>query len=84
MSNVFIYLFLKGEVPAGGRALHITPSRFTRTSQSRTWNTGNGSPDAICFTVDRPGVAVAGVCVYGGVGTYDYEVEIMDETGGGV
>ncbi|KAK4298747.1 hypothetical protein Pmani_028926 [Petrolisthes manimaculis] len=73
----------EGEVPAGGRALHITPSRFTRTSQSRTWNTGNGSPDAICFTVDRPGVAVAGVCVYGGVGTYDYEVEIMDETGGG-
>lgn len=29
-------------------------------------------------------MAVAGVCVYGGVGTYDYEVEIMDETGGGV
>lgn len=63
--------------------LHITPPRFTRTSQSRTWNTGNGSPDAICFSVDRPGIVVAGVCVFGGVGTYDYEVEIMDESGGG-
>ncbi|XP_069950165.1 E3 ubiquitin-protein ligase MYCBP2 isoform X3 [Cherax quadricarinatus] len=73
----------EGEVPAGGRVLHITPSRFTRTSQSRTWNTGNGSPDAICFAVDRPGIVIAGVCVYGGVGTYDYEVEVMDESGGG-
>ncbi|XP_063604995.1 E3 ubiquitin-protein ligase MYCBP2-like, partial [Penaeus indicus] len=73
----------EGEVPAGGRVLHITPSRFTRTSQSRTWNTGNGSPDAICFAVDRPGIVIAGVCVYGGVGTYDYEVELMDESGGG-
>ncbi|CAL4105683.1 unnamed protein product, partial [Meganyctiphanes norvegica] len=72
----------EGEVPAGGRVLHITPSRFTRTSQSRTWNTGNGSPDAICFSVDRPGIVIAGVCVYGGVGTYDYELEFMDESGG--
>ncbi|KAG0697769.1 E3 ubiquitin-protein ligase MYCBP2 [Chionoecetes opilio] len=71
------------ELPAGGRVLHITPPRFTRTSQSRTWNTGNGSPDAICFAVDRPGIVVAGVCVFGGVGTYDYEVEILDESGGG-
>lgn len=71
------------ELPAGGRVLHITPPRFTRTSQSRTWNTGNGSPDAICFSVDRPGIVVAGVCVFGGVGTYDYEVEILDESGGG-
>ncbi|XP_064119634.1 E3 ubiquitin-protein ligase MYCBP2-like isoform X5 [Macrobrachium nipponense] len=74
---------VEGEVPAGGRVLHITPSRFTRTSQSRTWNTGNGSPDAICFSVDRPGIVIAGVCVYGGVGTYDYELEVMDESGGG-
>lgn len=76
-------LSVQDELPAGGRVLHITPPRFTRTSQSRTWNTGNGSPDAICFSVDRPGIVVAGVCVFGGVGTYDYEVEIMDESGGG-
>ena len=63
--------------------MHITPSRFTRTSQSRTWNTGNGSPDAICFCVDRPGIVIAGVGVYGGVGTYDYELEVLDESGVG-
>lgn len=50
-----------------------------RTNQTRTWNTGNGSPDAICFTVDRPGVVIAGVCVYGGVGMYEYELELLDD-----
>ncbi|XP_024084698.1 E3 ubiquitin-protein ligase MYCBP2 isoform X3 [Cimex lectularius] len=65
---------------ACGRVLHSTPSRFTRTNQSRTWNTGNGSPDAICLSVDRPGVVIAGVGVYGGVGSYDYELEILDDS----
>nr|CAD7200761.1 unnamed protein product [Timema douglasi] len=64
---------------ACGRILHTTPSRFTRTNQSRTWNTGNGSPDAVCFSVDRPGIVVAGVCVYGGVGSYEYELELLDD-----
>lgn len=48
---------------ACGRVLHVTPSRFTRCNQCRTWNTGNGSPDAICFSVDRPGVAIVGESV---------------------
>ncbi|XP_046683725.1 E3 ubiquitin-protein ligase MYCBP2 isoform X4 [Homalodisca vitripennis] len=64
---------------ACGRVMHATPSRFMRTNQTRTWNTGNGSPDAICFTVDRGGVVVAGVGVYGGAGTYDYELELLDD-----
>lgn len=62
-----------------GRVLHTTPSRFTRTNQSRTWNTGNGSPDAICFSVDRSGVVIAGVTVYGGMGNYEYELELLDD-----
>uniref|UniRef100_T1JCF5 RCR-type E3 ubiquitin transferase n=1 Tax=Strigamia maritima TaxID=126957 RepID=T1JCF5_STRMM len=66
----------------GGRVLQITPCRFTRTSQSRTWNTGNGSPDAICFSVDRPGIIIAGVSVYGGVGFYEYELECLDDQSG--
>ncbi|KOB65851.1 Esrom, partial [Operophtera brumata] len=41
----------------------LTPSRFMRVNTSRSWNTGNGSPDAICFTVDRPGVVLVGVGV---------------------
>ncbi|XP_014287849.1 E3 ubiquitin-protein ligase MYCBP2 isoform X3 [Halyomorpha halys] len=68
---------------ACGRVLHATPSRFTRTNQSRTWNTGNGSPDAICFSVDRSGIVVAGVGVYGGVGSYDYELELLDDSNTG-
>lgn len=63
----------------GGRILHITPNRFTRTGTSRTWNTGNGSPDAICFTVDRGGIFIVGCAVYGGMGTYNYELDLLDD-----
>lgn len=64
---------------ACGRVLHTTPSRFTRTNQSRTWNTGNGSPDAICFQVDRSGVSIAGAVIYGGLGHYEYELELLED-----
>ncbi|XP_077518796.1 MYC binding protein highwire isoform X2 [Amblyomma americanum] len=64
------------------QALHCTPSRFTRVCQNRTWNTGNGSPDAICFSVDRPGVLIAGACIYGGIGNeWHYEIELLDDSG---
>ena len=68
----------------GGRVLHTTPNRFTRTSNNRTWNTGNGSPDAICFSVDRPGIFIVGCCVYGGMGTYEYELELLDDQSSGL
>lgn len=64
---------------ACGRILHMTPSRFTRTNQSRTWNTGNGSPDAISFQVDRPGTTIVGVGIFGGVGHYEYELELLED-----
>ncbi|KAK7473506.1 hypothetical protein BaRGS_00035259, partial [Batillaria attramentaria] len=64
------------------RPLLVTPSRFTRMSQSSFWNTGNGSPDAVAFSVDRPGIVVAGICVYGGTGSYEYEVELLTEIPG--
>uniref|UniRef100_H3A1N3 RCR-type E3 ubiquitin transferase n=1 Tax=Latimeria chalumnae TaxID=7897 RepID=H3A1N3_LATCH len=54
-----------------------SPNRFTKTSQGRSWNTGNGSPDAICFMVDKPGVVVVGFCVYGGGGIHEYELEVL-------
>ncbi|XP_028043251.1 E3 ubiquitin-protein ligase MYCBP2 isoform X2 [Bombyx mandarina] len=57
----------------------VTPSRFMRVNQSRAWNTGNGSPDAICFTVDRSGVMLVGVCVYGGPGNYEYSIELLND-----
>lgn len=59
--------------------LHTTPIRFRRVNGNKSWNTGNGSPDAICFTVDKPGVVIVGIGVFGGSGNYDYEIELMDE-----
>ncbi|XP_058809373.1 E3 ubiquitin-protein ligase MYCBP2-like [Phymastichus coffea] len=61
------------------RLMYTTPSRFSRVNQTRSWNTGNGSPDAICFSVDRPGILIAGVGIYGGAGAYDYELELLDD-----
>ncbi|KAK9703659.1 PHR domain [Popillia japonica] len=68
-----------------GRILHMTPPRFTRVNNSRTWNTGNGSPDAIAFQVDRPGISIAGAGVYGGLGHFEYELELLEDqsTAGG-
>ncbi|CAG7827585.1 unnamed protein product [Allacma fusca] len=62
-----------------GQIIVATPSRFTRTNQSRTWNTGNGSPDAVAFTVDQPGVSLFGACIYSGTGSYEYELELFQE-----
>ena len=62
----------------------MTPNRFTRMTQIAFWNTGNGSPDAVAFAVDRPGIVLAGVCVYGGSGNYEYEVELLVEVCGEV
>lgn len=64
---------------AYGKLMYTTPSRFTRTSQTRSWNTGNGSPDAICFSVDRSGIFIAGIGIFGGVGVYEYELELLED-----
>ena len=44
------------------------------------WGGGGstGTPDAICFSVDKPSILIAGFCVYGGVGYYNYELELLD------
>ncbi|OXB59228.1 hypothetical protein ASZ78_013314, partial [Callipepla squamata] len=77
-----------GSEADGLNSLHSvksTPNRFTKTSQGRSWNTGNGSPDAICFSVDKAGVVVVGFSVYGGGGIHEYELEVLvddsDHTG---
>jgi len=72
-------VYTKVVVTLSSRPLLSTPNRFSRTSQGMYWNTGNGSPDAVCFQVDRPGIIIAGVGLYGGGGTYEYEVELLDE-----
>lgn len=59
------------------RSLHSTCSRFARCDISRTWNTGNFGPDAISFSVNRPGIAIAGAMVYSGSGSYEYQLELL-------
>jgi hypothetical protein len=59
--------------------LLTTPSRFAKINQTKTWNAGNGSPDAICFWVDRAGITIAGCGVFAGVGNYEYELELLAE-----
>lgn len=52
-------------------------SRFGRHDSCRTWNTGNFGPDAISFSVDRSGIAIAGAVVYSGTGSYDFQLELL-------
>jgi hypothetical protein len=43
------------------------------------WKTCNGAPDAIGFTVDRPGLAIAGAGVFGSGALMEYELELLVE-----
>ncbi|CAG0913072.1 unnamed protein product [Notodromas monacha] len=55
------------------------PSRFGRVSQAKMWNACNGSPDAIGFVVDHPGIIIAGAKVFGSNAMLDYELELLVE-----
>lgn len=66
------------------RTLHSSGSRFARCDQSRTWNTGSFGPDAIAFSVDRSGIAIAGCMVYSGSGSYEYQLELLYDNSGDV
>ncbi|XP_028966426.1 E3 ubiquitin-protein ligase MYCBP2 [Galendromus occidentalis] len=64
----------------------VTPTRFKRVQMGRTWNTGNGSPDAICFTVDRSGISIAGATIYGASkasSDWVYELDLLDFSAAG-
>ena len=85
---VFELSNLKGGPDAGlagiaNRVSLMTPNRFTGTSNSGAWSAGNGSPDAICFSVDRAGILITGSTVYGGVGTFDCELALLHDQSGG-
>ncbi|KPP60387.1 hypothetical protein Z043_121621, partial [Scleropages formosus] len=69
----------EGDAPSLLHSVKTTPNRFARSSQGRSWNTGNGSPDAICFSVDGPGVVLIGLRAYGGGGVHEYEVEVLSD-----
>lgn len=61
------------------RSILSTGSRYTRTDNTKSWNTGNFGPDAISFSVDKPGIVIAGAMVYSGSGNYDYQLELLQD-----
>ena len=67
------------DINVSSRPMLVTPNRFMRCSNTYQWNTGAGSPDGIAFAVDKPGIVMAGICVYCGSGSYEYEVTVMKE-----
>lgn len=61
------------------RSIQSTGSRYTRIDNTKSWNTGNFGPDAISFSVDKPGIVIAGAMVYSGSGNYDYQLELLQD-----
>lgn len=61
------------------RSILSTGPRFIRIDNTKSWNTGNFGPDAISFSVDKPGIMIAGAMVYSGTGNYDYQLEILQD-----
>lgn len=65
------------------RSIQSTGSRYSRVDSTKSWNTGNFGPDAISFTVDKPGIVIAGAMVYSGSGNYDYQLELLQDVSSG-
>ncbi|KAK2715883.1 hypothetical protein QYM36_010450, partial [Artemia franciscana] len=63
---------------SGIRQMYTTPSRFSKVSSSKGWTTGNKCADAISFEVDRQGVCLLGIGLYGGSKVFDYELEVCE------
>lgn len=82
--NLFLntqLLIIQNEIPSlPSQSIRSTGCRFARRDPCRTWNTGNFGPDAICLSVDRPGIAIAGAVVYSGTGSYEYQLELLYDT----
>ena len=60
---------------------YVTPSRFCRRSSTKSWETGSGTPEAICFSVNRNGIHISGVRVYSfSMGQLKYQLQILHQT----
>ena len=54
--------------------------RFDRTNEDCPWDTGNGSTDGICFSVETEGVMLCGVGVYGGgKNEYKFDLKVLGQ-----
>ena len=60
---------------------YVTPSRFCRRSSTKSWDTGSGSPEAICFSVNKSSIYISGVRVYAfSMGQLKYQLQLLDQT----
>lgn len=67
LSEIIFQSAPENEIPSlPSQSIRSSGCRFARRDPCRTWNTGSFGPDAVCFSVDRPGVAIAGAVVYSG------------------
>lgn len=59
---------------------YITPSRFCRRSSTKCWETGSGSPEAICFTVNKYGIYISGIRIYScATNRFKYQLQLFDQ-----
>lgn len=64
----------------GSNPEFITPSRFCRRSSSKSWDTGSGTPEAICFSVNKSGIYISGVSVYAfSMGQLKYQLQLLNQ-----
>nr|XP_027195486.1 E3 ubiquitin-protein ligase MYCBP2-like [Dermatophagoides pteronyssinus] len=58
----------------------VTPSRFCRRSSTKCWNTGSGSPEAICFSINKSDIYISGIRVYSStVQQFKYQLQLLDQ-----
>lgn len=56
-----------------------TPSRFSRRSSGKCWETGCGTPEAICFWINNSDIYISGVRVYSSTTTqFKYQLQLLD------
>lgn len=49
-------------------------------ASERSWNTGDGSPDALTFSVDSEGIHIVGFGLFGGgKNKHKYEIELLQQ-----
>lgn len=69
-----------GFFSSGSSTEYITPSRFCRRSSTKSWDTGSGSPEAICFSVNKNSIYISGVRVYAfSMGQLKYQLQLLDQ-----
>ena len=57
----------------------LTPKEWSFSSNKHVQFEENLFTNYVLFLVDRAGIFIVGCSVYGGMGTYEYELELLDD-----